>query len=708
VRRDGEWCYILHAVCRLRLESSIPHSLPSSTLQKSQAPGQSERSQTTDLTIARLKYLSGPRFEVPARMNIEDADIVNAERDADPQRYHDYDPTNTLRAQYERTHSHQTQNPQWSEAVEEQEEVDSASSVDPNEGARSRHRPSVMSRTSTRMERDFMHYLERHPTAIKRIQDHRLQHSLTVGSKRVTPEGVELPLFGGNKPYPPPLPDKEEYVVEFEGHEDPRHAQNWSERKKLIVASVMIFDSLAATFASSIFSPAASYVEKEFGMGREVVTLATSLFVLGYAVGPSVFAPISELYGRRLPIIVAAFAFGIFNIGVAVAKDFQTLIICRFFAGFFGSAPLAIVGAVMADMYNNKYRGLAVALFGAMIINGPLMAPFIGGFISSSYLGWRWVAYIPAFMGFFSATMALFFQEETYGPVILVSKASELRRLTRNWGIHAKQEEVEVDLKELVVKNLVRPFRILFTEPIVLLVTIYMSFLYGILYLSLTAYGIVFGQIYGFGPGINGLPYFGMMVGVFIGLAVVVWDVPRYAKKLEANNNIPVPEWRMPITAAGGISFTIGLFWFGWTGFTSSIPWIVPTLAGIPLGFGIYTIFMGCLNYIIDAYLMFAASAIAANTIMRSIFGAVFPLFAYYMYEGIGIQWGQTLLGCVAALFVPMPFLFYFKGKTIRAKSKFAPAPDIQQDKRRDEESRGGSEGDDSSNERTNKEAKEE
>lgn len=87
-------------------------------------------------------------------------------------------------------------------------------------------------------------------------------------------------------------------------------------------------------------------------------------------------------------------------------------------------------------------------------------------------------------------------------------------------------------------------------------------------------------------------------------------------------------------------------------------------------------------------------SAIAANTIMRSLFGAIFPLFATYMFDGLGINYGMTLLGCVAALFIPMPFLFYYKGKTIRAKSKFAPAPDIEQDKRRDEESRGsGSDG---------------
>ena len=71
-----------------------------------------------------------------------------------------------------------------------------------------------------------------------------------------------------------------------------------------------------------------------------------------------------------------------------------------------------------------------------------------------------------------------------------------------------------------------------------------------------------------------------------------------------------------------------GLFWFGWGGYMRSTPWIVPTLAGIFIGFGIYSVFLQCLNYIIDSYLMFSASAIAANTIMRSLFGAVFPLFA--------------------------------------------------------------------------------
>ena len=101
--------------------------------------------------------------------------------------------------------------------------------------------------------------------------------------------------------------------------------------------------------------------------------------------------------------------------------------------------------------------------------------------------------------------------------------------------------------------------RILFTEPIVLAVTLYMSFIYGLLYLFLTAYAIVFQKTYGFNAGVGGLPYFGMMLGEVIGFITIVLMNPGYVKKLEANQNVPVPEWRVPIAIAGGLSFAGGL-----------------------------------------------------------------------------------------------------------------------------------------------------
>ncbi|KAB2103252.1 putative transporter [Alternaria gaisen] len=560
-----------------------------------------------------------------------------------------------------------------------------------------------------------LHPTERDPEAIRRIETHRSQHAGTVGASRVdsrlsrtlTRRRTEKPLpnMGAGKPFPPLLPDREEYVVEFDGKEDPLHAQNWPMKKKIGIGAILAFDALTATMGSSIFSAATGAVSQQFGVANVVGTLGTSLFVFGYAFGPLMWAPFSELYGRKPPLIIAAFGFAIFSIAVAVAKDLQTILICRFFAGLFGSSPLAIVAAVFADMFDNRLRGLAVAVFSATVFMGPLLAPFIGGFITQSDLGWRWTEYISSFMGFLSFALLFFFMEETYPPVVLINKASELRRRTKNWGIHAKQEEIEVDFKELIVKNVSRPMRILFTEPIVLLITIYMSFIYGLLYLFLTAYALVFQGVYGWSAGIGGLAYFGMVAGEVIAFIIIVCDNPRYVRKLEANNNIPVPEWRLPISMVGGVLFAGGLFWFGWTGYTGQIHWIVPVLSGLLTGFGIFSIFLSLLNYIVDAYLMFAASAIAANTFMRSIFGGVFPLFATFMFKGMGIQWASTLLGCVAAVLVPMPVVFYLYGKKIRGRSTFAPAPDIAQDKRRDEESKGAEGVDAASGETTERES---
>lgn len=298
------------------------------------------------------------------------------------------------------------------------------------------------------------------------------------------------------------------------------------------------------------------------------------------------------------------FGFGVFNIAVAVAKDLQTLMICRFFCGIFGSCPLAVVAAVFSDIWDNRTRGTAIACFSGTVFLGPLLAPFIGGFINMSYLGWRFTAYIPAFMGFGAFLMNFFFLRESYPPVVLVAKASELRRRTKNWGIHAKQEEIEVDLRELIVNNFSRPLRLLFNEPLILAVTLYLSFIYGLLYCFLTAYTLVFQGVYGMNAGVGGLPLLGMVVGLMIAAAYIIISSRWYVQRLDANGGVPIPEWRLPPVIVGGALFAAGLFWFGWTGFNGTIHWIVPTLSGLFTGFGLLIIFIQLFNYLIDTYLM--------------------------------------------------------------------------------------------------------
>ncbi|KAI6251304.1 hypothetical protein HI914_00010 [Erysiphe necator] len=526
-----------------------------------------------------------------------------------------------------------------------------------------------VSRTSTHDD------VERNPYLCIRSQA-LSGHDCNKNDSNVTIQGresrVSLPDSGLVKWYPPPLPDPNLYLVDFNGPDDPMHAQNWPMKKKLLTTAMLALTTMISVFTSSIFSTAISTVSNQYNVSFEVGILGLSLFVLGFAFGPMFWAPMSELKGRRLIIVWSGLGFSIFQIGTAVAKDIQTILLCRFWGGIFGAAPLAVVGAVFVDIFDNRTRGIAIAIFSMVVFIGPLIAPFIGGFITNSYLGWRWTQWLAAILGFTCFLINLFFLEESFDSVILVAKAAKIRQKTHNWAIHAKHEEIEIDLRQLFANYLSRPIQMLFKEPIILLISIYMSFIYGLLYLFLTAYPMVFQGIHGMSPGIGGLPYFGIISGMILAGIFVILIQPSYQRKLAANNNIGVPEWRLPPMMLGSFAFAIGVFWFAWSGYKASIHWIVPTLSGILTGFGLLIIFIQSLNYIIDSYLMFAASALAANSLLRFLAGAGYPLFARALLSSLGINWSCTILGGISTILIPIPCVFYYFGHRIRARSSLS------------------------------------
>ncbi|KAK4508658.1 hypothetical protein PRZ48_002397 [Zasmidium cellare] len=505
---------------------------------------------------------------------------------------------------------------------------------------------------------------------LNRTATRRLQHQHTVGSHREAVSREDWPTFGDGRPVPPAI-DNESYVVEFDGKDDPMHPFNWAARKKLRIAVTLSYCTLTASFASAIFSSAVEAAGRHFHISVEVATLGVSLYVVGFAAGPTLWAPLSELKGRRLPLLIGMFGYSVFTIGSATCKDTQTLMITRFFAGFFGASPLSIVPACFADMYDNAQRGIAITAFAMAVFVGPFLSPIIGGFITISSIHWRWTMYISAIMGFLGLIALVFLFPESYPPAILVAKARTLRMATRNWAIHSKQDEVEVDFHQLITNNFSRPIRMLATEPIVLLVTLYMSFIYGLMYALLGAYPIVFEGVHGMGEGVGSLPFIGLIIGEAFGGLYIISLQRGYVRKLDGNDGKPIPEWRLPPAIVGGVVFTIGIFWFGWTGFTSSIHWMAPTASGVFIGFGILCIFLQCFNYLIDSYLSFAASVFAANTILRSLVGAGFPLFTRQMFDNLHIQWAGTLLGCLSAIMVPIPLAFIVFGPRLRKRSKF-------------------------------------
>jgi DHA1 family multidrug resistance protein-like MFS transporter len=378
--------------------------------------------------------------------------------------------------------------------------------------------------------------------------------------------------LGPDRWLPPPLEaGHDDYLVELTGDNDPANAKSWPFKRKLRTAIILGFDTLVASWGSSVYSSAVEPVSMIFGVSRVVAILGLTLYICGFAMGPLAFGPLSELYGRRVPITGACFIFTCFMFAAATAKDFQTLMLCRFFAGLFASCPLAVVGGAFSDLFGNETRRIAIAGFSSLVFIGPFVSPIVGAFITQSYLGWRWTEYITGIMGALALILDVLLLEETYMKTILQKRAANIRKETGNFAIHHVSEEEVITFKDLVEKHLLLPLKLLFLEPIVLLITIYTAFIYGILYLFWEAYPIVFAQYRGINMAVATLPYIGLIIGVLIGCGIVIFFEPRYNRKLKENNNIPVPEQRLLPMMVGAVIFPIGLFWFAWTGNYPSI-----------------------------------------------------------------------------------------------------------------------------------------
>lgn len=307
-----------------------------------------------------------------------------------------------------------------------------------------------------------------------------------------------------------------------------------------------------------------------------------------------------------------------------------------------------------------------------------MLTKFPGPIVSAALaeqpsLGWRWTEYLTGILQAVILLLAVIFIDESYPPKLLVYKARRLRHESGNWALHAKFEEWDVSVKELCKKFLLRPIQLLLT-PICFLVALYASFCYGILYMQLGAIPIIFGEIRGWNPLVSTLPFSCIFLGAIFGCGANVYNQLLYNKAYHAAGNRAVPEKRLPPMMIGSILFSGGQFMIGWTGGQRNIHWIVPCIGLVLLGTGFFTIFQAALNYLVDTFQAYAASAIAANTFLRSCFAAAFPLVVGPLFHNIGVGPGSSITGGFAALLIPVPFFFYKYGKRIRAGSQWSKA----------------------------------
>ncbi|KAL5360215.1 major facilitator superfamily domain-containing protein [Aspergillus floccosus] len=435
-------------------------------------------------------------------------------------------------------------------------------------------------------------------------------------------------------------------------------------RKYHIVLAGVLF-TFNSALGSSLPAGAHSQIRSFFNLTSDTsFVLLNSLYIVGFAIGSLFFGPLSEYSGRRPVLIGSYIGYTAFTLGCALAPSYESLLAFRLLCGLNAAAPNAVLGGLYSDIYNDpQKRGIAMGLFMFMTALGPEVGPIISGFVSLA--SWRWTFWSALIISGLGLPVILWLPE-TYAPVLAQ------RSHGQSGSIRHELQTASQLPKENRILVFSRPFLMVVHEPILLMTSLYLALVYGILYLFMQAYPLIFQGVYLMSAGVASLAFIPIMIGAGLAFLIFLWYSAFHAKALKANRTwASVEEYRrLPLAGGGAPSIVISLFWLGWTAYDSVHP-IVPMVAGFWFGVGYLLIFIAMLNYLTDAYKQNSASAQAAASTIRSITAVCLPLATKPMYTKLGIHWATSLLGFVALgmAFIPLWFIRY--GAWLRKHSQF-------------------------------------
>lgn len=457
---------------------------------------------------------------------------------------------------------------------------------------------------------------------------------------------------------------------DWRGPDDPDCPYNWPMWKRIYMTSIPALLCVNVSFASSVYTSGANDVSREFGVSHTESLLGLSLFLWALGLGAIIAAPVSEYYGRRIVYLTTVPVFGFFILGSGLAQNFATLIVCRTLAGFFGSAVVSVGGGTNADIWEPARAGFVYPFYFVSPFLGPAFGPVIGGFLSEAK-GFRWLEWVILFMVAFNYLYALP-QFETYKKTILQKRARDEKKSDATAS--TASPKVALPSSAVVQRIVLKPFKMLFVESIVLFMTIYMAFNFAVFYSFFAAFPYIFGgDKYNFTTGEQGLTFISIALGCVIGFLAVVYIDRRTYPALEAKygvGSVP-PEYRLYGAMVGSALNPASLFWFGWSA-NAGAYWPSPVVAAVPFAVGNIMVYSSGALYIMNSYgSLHGASALSANSLLRYAFGGAFPMFTVQMFSSLGIGWASSLLGFVSIVLVPVPWVLYKYGRRIRAHSQY-------------------------------------
>ncbi|KAJ5973185.1 hypothetical protein N7481_010395 [Penicillium waksmanii] len=314
---------------------------------------------------------------------------------------------------------------------------------------------------------------------------------------------------------------------------DQQNPRAWSVWYRSFIVASMSFSTTIVVIYTTMYTSGVEGMQESFRVSSKIVVLlglTTNLF--GLAIGSVVLSSLSEIYGRRPVYLISVFLFGLLILPVALAKNIEAVLISRFFGGFFGGVMIASAPGSVTDVTDDQYRALALSCWSLGTMNGPVLGPIIGGFVFQ-YLGWRWINWLVLICTGVSLAL-MFCVKETYAPSLLRSKTKQLRSDSgdQRWWCQHDHHETGV---RMLKSNLIRPVRMIVSEPICVFWNLYVGVVYAVLFLCFVAYPIVFEDMRGWKPGVSGLSY----CGIGAGTAIAVMLEPLIRKIIAMHPNDP-------------------------------------------------------------------------------------------------------------------------------------------------------------------------
>ncbi|AJT79034.1 CDN_1a_G0051220.mRNA.1.CDS.1 [Saccharomyces cerevisiae] len=483
--------------------------------------------------------------------------------------------------------------------------------------------------------------------------------------------------------------------LDWDGPDDPDNPHNWSSLKKWYTTMTSAFLCLVVTMGSSLYVSSVPELVERYHVSQTLALAGLTFYLLGLST--VIGAPLSEVFGRKPVYLFSLPVSMLFTMGVGLSNGHMRIILpLRFLSGVFASPALSVGSGTILDIFDVDQVSVAMTYFVLSPFLGPVLSPIMAGFATEAK-GWRWSEWIQLIAGgLILPFIAL--MPETHKGIILRKRAKKRNIALKKFSREAQKEF----LKTTVTITILRPLKMLVVEPIVFVFSVYVAFIFAILFGFFEAYAVIYRGVYHMSMGISGLPFIGIGVGLWIGAFFYLYIDRKYlfpkppagtqpltekertskrttpyrgARDAETGELLPVvPEKFLIACKFGSVALPIGLFWQAWTA-RSDVHWMAPVAAGVPFGFGLILIFFSVLMYFSTCYPpLTMASCLAANNLLRYVMSSVFPLFTIQMYTKMKIKWASTLFALVCVVMIPIPWVFEKWGSKLRHKSQFGYA----------------------------------